>query len=153
MLAKSFAPLLQPSVFYLRLHRFVIAITLDMRWAIITAIVLAGALFGPGAFAWQSDDEPVFDMGPGITPPRVIHQVSPNPDSGSQGFRVSGTVLIGLVVTSLGMPKEVRVVRSLDKDLDKNAVEAVQQWLFEPARKSNNPVAVRITIEIRFRDL
>jgi len=130
-----------------------------MRRGIITAIVLAGALFGPGAFAWQgaaasqSDDEPVFDMGPGITPPRVVHQVAPNPDSGSQGFRVSGAVLIGLVVTSHGLPKEVRVVRSLDKDLDKNAVEAVQQWLFEPARKSNNPVAVRITVEIRFRDL
>jgi TonB family protein len=115
---------------------------------------------GASSFAWQNGapapdepDEPVVEMGPGVTPPRIIHQVSPNPDSGSQGFRVSGTVLIGLVVSSQGMPKQVRVVRSLDKDLDRNAVEAVQQWRFEPARKSNTPVAVRITVEIRFRDL
>ena len=32
-------------------------------------------------------------------------------------------------------------------------VAAVQQWRFEPARKGNDPVAVRMSIEIRFRDL
>jgi TonB family protein len=61
--------------------------------------------------------------------------------------------LIGLVVSSKGLPREVHVVRSLDKDLDKNAVEAVEQWRFDPARKAGNPVAVRITVEIRFQDL
>ncbi len=101
----------------------------------------------------QSGDEPVIDLGPGITPPRVVHQVSPVEDSGTGGFRVSGVVLIGLVVSSQGLPKEVHVVHSLDKDLDKNAVEAVQQWRFEPARKGDRPVAVRVTVEIRFRDL
>jgi protein TonB len=77
----------------------------------------------------------------------------PESDSGAGGFRVSGTVLIGLVVSSRGLPRDVHVVRSLDKDLDKNAVAAVQQWRFEPARKAGTPVAVRITIEIRFKDL
>jgi TonB family protein len=98
-------------------------------------------------------DEPVIELGPGVTPPRVIHQVTPNSDSGAGGFRVSGTVLIGLVVGSQGLPRDVHVVRSLDKDLDRNAVDAVQQWRFEPARKGGNPVAVRVTVEIRFQDL
>jgi TonB family protein len=101
----------------------------------------------------QEPDEPVVDLGPGITPPRVIHQVSPEPDAGTGGFRLSGVVLIGLVVSSQGMPREVHVVKSLDKDLDRNAVEAVQQWRFEPARKGDRPLAVRVTVEIRFRDL
>ena len=98
-------------------------------------------------------DEPVFDLGPGITPPRVIHQVSPNFDSTARGFRIAGTVLIGLVVSSRGLPRDVRVVRSLQKELDQSAVAAVQQWRFEPARKASGPVAVRITVEIRFQDL
>jgi TonB family protein len=98
-------------------------------------------------------DEPVIELGPGVTPPRVIHQMTPNSDSGAGGFRVSGTVLIGLVVGSQGLPRDVHVVRSLDKDLDRNAVDAVQQWRFEPARKGGNPVAVRVTVEIRFQDL
>ena len=61
--------------------------------------------------------------------------------------------MIGLIVSSHGMPREVRVLRSLEKNLDRNAVAAVQQWRFEPARKGNDPVAVRMSIEIRFRDL
>jgi len=107
----------------------------------------------PGANAAPDSDEPVVDLAPGITPPRVTHQVSPDPDAGQRGFRMSGIVLIGLVVSSQGLPREVHVVRSLDKDLDRNAIEAVQQWRFEPARSAGKPVAVRITVEIRFRDL
>ena len=100
------------------------------------------------------DDEQVFDMGPGITPPRVTHQVTPvNKPDDDRGFRISGTVLVGLVVSSQGEPKDVHVVKSLDKDIDQSAVEAVKQWRFDPARKSDTPVAVRITVEIRFHSM
>jgi TonB family protein len=103
----------------------------------------------------QSDnsDEPVFDLSEGITPPKVIHQVSPKPDSGAGGFRITGVVLIGLVVSSQGLPVRVRVVKSVDKEVDQSAMEAVRQWRFEPARKGDKPVAVRLTIEIRFHDV
>ena len=101
----------------------------------------------------EDKDEPVFDLGDGITPPKVTHQVSPKPDSGAQGFRVSGVVLIGLVVSSHGLPVNVHIVRSVDKDIDQSAMDAVRQWRFEPARKGDKPVAVRLTIEIRFHDV
>ena len=101
----------------------------------------------------EDKDEPVFDLGDGITPPKVTHQVSPKPDSGAQGFRVSGVVLIGLVVSSHGLPVNVHIVRSVDNDIDQSAMEAVRQWRFEPARKGDKPVAVRLTIEIRFHDV
>jgi protein TonB len=98
-------------------------------------------------------DEPVLDLGPGITPPRVIHQIAPKPDSGEKGFRISGTVLVALVVSSKGLPVDVRIARSVDKDIDQSAVDAVKQWRFEPARKDGKPVAVKVTVEIRFQDL
>jgi TonB family protein len=101
----------------------------------------------------EDEDEPVLNLGDGITPPKVIHQVSPKPDSGQQGFRITGVVLIGLVVSSHGLPVHVHVVRSVDKDIDRSAVDAVTQWRFEPARKDGKPVAVRLTIEIRFHDV
>jgi periplasmic protein TonB len=100
-----------------------------------------------------AQDEPVADMGPGITPPRVIHQVNPAYKPDSEGFRISGIVLVGLVVSSKGEPKDVRVVRSLEKAVDQSAVEAVQQWQFEPARKGGLAIAVRITVEIRFHSM
>ena len=103
--------------------------------------------------AARAEDEPVIDMGPGITPPRVLHQVNPVYKPDDEGFRISGTVIVGLVVSSKGEPKDVHVVKSLDKSVDQSAVEAVQQWQFEAARKDGMPVAVRISVEIRFRSL
>jgi TonB family protein len=41
----------------------------------------------------------------------------------------------------------------VDKDVDQNALDAVREWRFEPARKGDKPVAVRLTIEIRFHDV
>jgi len=101
----------------------------------------------------DEQNEPVFDVRDGIIPPKVIHQVSPKPNSGADGFRISGVVLIGLVVSSHGLPVNVHVVRSVDKDIDQSAVEAVREWRFEPAHKGDKPVAVRLTIEIRFHDV
>ena len=101
----------------------------------------------------RAEDEPVFDIGPGITPPRVTHQVNPVYKPDSEGFRVTGTVIVGLVISSKGAPKDVHVVRSLGKGVDESAVEAVQQWQFEPARKGGQSVAVRITVEIRFHSM
>lgn len=98
-------------------------------------------------------EETVYDLGPGMTPPRVLHQVNPAYKPDSEGFRISGTVVVGLIVSSRGEPKEVHVVRSLEKAVDQSAVEAVRQWEFEPARKGDQPVAVRITVEIRFHGM
>ncbi len=104
------------------------------------------------ASAAESKDEPIIDMGPGIVAPRVTRQVNPVYKD-EEGFRITGSVIVGLVVSSKGEPKEVHVVRSLEKAVDQSAIEAVQQWQFEAARKDGQPVAVRITVEIRFHSL
>ncbi|MES1258316.1 MAG: energy transducer TonB [Acidobacteriota bacterium] len=103
------------------------------------------------AVASAQTDEPVYQMGPGVTPPRVIQQVQP--EHPAKGFRISGTVEIGLIVSSAGEPKDVRVVRSLEKDIDQSAVEAVQKWRFDPAKKDGKAVAVKVSVEIRFHDM
>src|SRR6185312_5589039 len=64
------------------------------RLAIQVAIALTLALVATA----QPADETVYDLGPGISPPRVVHQVTPKASATSDGFRVSGTVVVGLVV-------------------------------------------------------
>jgi TonB family protein len=111
-------------------------------------------LVGPKTLTAQEEtEEPVYNIGPGISPPRVIHQVNPVYKPDAEGFRVSGTVLVGLVVSSKGEPKDVHVVRSLEKAVDQTAVDAVRQWQFEPAKMGDQPVAVRLTVEIRFHSM
>jgi len=121
----------------------------------LLALALLSALAVPLGLRAQDDqtDEPVFDLGQGISPPKLVHQVPPKPDSGTKGFRISGTVLIALIVSSHGLPVDVHVARSVDKELDQSAIDAVKEWRFEPARKNGTPVAVKVTVEIRFQDL
>jgi TonB family protein len=101
--------------------------------------------------AQSTNPEPVYELGKGITPPRISHQV--DPEHPPRGFRVSGTVLIGLIVRSTGDPDEVHVVRSLEKEVDQCAVDAVKQWKFQPATKDGQRVSVKISVEIRFHDM
>ncbi len=102
--------------------------------------------------AQPSDDEVVYDLGPGVTPPRVIKQVNPH-YSTERGVRAVGSVIIGLVVSSKGLPKDPHVVKGLDKDLDQSAVEAVKEWRFAPAEKNGKSVAVRVSVQIQFHEM
>ncbi len=100
----------------------------------------------------QSDDEAVYDLGPGVTPPRVVKQVNPH-YSNDRGVRAVGSVIIALVVSSKGLPKDPHVVKSLDKDLDQSAIDAVKEWIFSPAQKDGKPIAVRVSVQIQFHDM
>src|ERR1700761_7728148 len=97
--------------------------------------------------AAQSDDETVYDLGPGFTPPRVVKQVNPHYPT-DRGVRAVGSVIIALVVSSKGVPKDPHVVKGLDKDLDESAVAAVREWRFSPAQKDGKAVAVRVSVQI-----
>jgi len=87
-----------------------------------------------------------------MVPPRVTKQVSPRYKT-ARGVRLEGSVTVVLVVSSQGVPRDVRVVKGLDKDVDQSAIEAVRQWEFAPARRDDKPVAVRISLEIEFHSM
>ena len=99
-----------------------------------------------------NDDEVVYDLGPGVTPPRVIKQTAPQYPNG-RGVRASGSVLIGLIVSSKGLPKDPHILKSLDKDLDQSAVDAVKEWRFAPAQKDGKAIAVRGSLQIQFHSM
>ncbi len=129
-----------------------------MKAAVLTLLSIGGLTVllcgaGPSQTGAKEDSEEVHDLGQGMTPPRVIHRVEPVRRDDSRGVRLNGSVVIGLIVTSKGLPRDAHIVQSLDKELDRSCIEAVQQWKFEPARKENKRVAVRVTVEIRFRDM
>jgi len=98
------------------------------------------------------EDEPVYDLAAGMTPPRVTKQVNPH-YSTNRGVRAVGSVLLALVVTSKGLPKDPHVIKGLDPDLDQSALNAVKEWRFSPAEKNGKPVAVRVSLQIQFHDM
>ena len=87
----------------------------------------------------------------GSTPPRVISSANPEYTSEARAKKISGTCLVGLTVDPGGMPANVHIVKSLDKGLDENAIQAVQKYRFTPATKDGVAVAKDIKIEANFQ--
>ena len=92
----------------------------------------------------------VFRVGGGVTAPQLIRQVRPRYTADAMERRIHGSVVLELVVTAAGAPSQIRVVRSLDQGLDREAIDAVAQWTFTPGHRNGVPVAVIVTVVLDF---
>jgi len=62
-----------------------------------------------------------------------------------------GRCLLGVTIDTNGFPQNIRIVRSLEPELDSYAIEAVKSWRFKPAlRDGRVPVAVEATVVANF---
>ena len=86
----------------------------------------------------------------GLTDPEVLHEQKPEYTSGAMRRRVEGVVEVEAVILSDGTVGDVRVIRSLDKELDAKAVMAVYRWKFSPAHKDGQAVPVIGTVALTF---
>jgi TonB family protein len=91
-----------------------------------------------------------YRVGGGVSAPRVIYGPDPEYAEEARSEHFQGTCLLWLVVSPEGLPRDVRVVRSLGHGLDEKAIEAVKRWRFEPAQKDGKPVAVMVNVEVSF---
>ena len=65
---------------------------------------------------------------------------------------VQGRVVVQFVVDKTGLVGEVKVVRSMDKDLDKEAVRVCKSLpKFTPGRQNGQPVSVWFTLPVTFK--
>jgi len=89
-------------------------------------------------------------LGPGVLPPQVVHRVEPQYPPRANRQKRAGGVILDAVIPEDGSPRIVRVIQSLDWELDENAINALKQWRFSPAMKDGRPVKVRMNIAINF---
>jgi protein TonB len=95
--------------------------------------------------------EGVYRPGQGVTPPKATYAPQPEYTDEARKQKINGTVVLTLVVTEEGKVRDVRVTKSLDRGLDKQAIAAVSTWKFEPGTKDGKPVAVQLPVEVDFR--
>jgi periplasmic protein TonB len=112
------------------------------------SLALIGALSVAGLA--QGNQETVYKPGDGVSLPQIIKEVKakyprpPGPDS------PRGTVVMECVVARDGRPTDITVVQTLDPEIDEAAIAALKQWEFKPGEKDGKPVAVRVSVEMRF---
>jgi TonB family protein len=93
----------------------------------------------------------VYSVGGDVSSPSVLSKVDPIYPEALKDLKVSGTVVLQVVVSADGIARDITVVRSDADGLDQSAVEAVQQWRFVPGQLNGEPVAVRARIEVNFK--
>ena len=109
---------------------------------------------GPGIAGPPAAGTPAPPSGPvrpggDIEPPRKIRHVTPEYPAIARQARVEGTVVIDAIIGPDGQVRDA-TVRESKPLLDRAALAAVRQWLYTPTRLNNVPVAVIMTVEVRF---
>jgi protein TonB len=85
-----------------------------------------------------------------VKAPSVTYSPDPEFPEKERKAGHQGTVLLGLVVHSDGLPGDIKVLRTLSPQLDKAAIDAVKKWRFSHATRDDKPVAVLINVEVNF---
>jgi len=86
----------------------------------------------------------------GVTQPWIVRKVEPKYSKNAEKNKIEGMVKLTFVISADGHATEIKIVESLDPELDANAIAALKQWVFKPSTKNGDPVASIATIELRF---
>lgn len=86
-----------------------------------------------------------------LTPPRLSKFVEVSNPSGFEDAEVD--VVLQITILESGLPGEITIDRSGGDPWDQIALEAAQQFVFEPALEDGVPVAVRVPFTYRFRPM
>jgi len=84
-----------------------------------------------------------------IREPVKTHHVAPIYPAIAQSARVEGTVQIEAIISTEGVVQQARVV-SGSPLLSDAALSAVRQWRYTPTTLNNQPVAVIMTVTVKF---
>lgn len=114
-----------------------------MRTVALLPLLVALSIAGEPARVYTVDD--------GATAPRVIEKSAPEYTEQARLARLTGTVVVKLIVDEDATLRDVYVSRPLGMGLDEKAVEAVKSWQFAPGTVEGRPVAVLTSVEVNFQ--
>jgi TonB family protein len=84
-----------------------------------------------------------------VVPPKSIKKTTAKYPEASK--KLEGTVRMVALVSETGKVLDVKVVQKANPLLDQSAVNAVKEWVFEPATKKGVPVKVWYPVAISFQ--
>ena len=121
-----------------------------MKFVSLIAVLFYLAIGQPAATAQQADRAPVYKPGDGVSAPVLVKEVKPQYTAKAKAAGIQGTVLLDCIVETDGSVGDVVVTKSLDDELDQQAVAAARQWTFQPGKKNGKAVRVQIALEMTF---
>jgi protein TonB len=89
-------------------------------------------------------------VGGQIKMPTLIRRVEPVYPPMAVSAHLQGVVILEAIVNEEGTVKEVKVLRSVNPVLDREALAAVRQWKYEPVVLNGTPVPFVLTVSLSF---
>ena len=87
----------------------------------------------------------------GIEGPEPVRKVDPKYPPAYVSARVEGDVILYAIIRRDGSVDSIEVVKSLDPQLDQNAIDALARWKFHAAERRGRPVELAAIVRIPFR--
>lgn len=88
-------------------------------------------------------------LGTGIQAPQRIAYKAPVYPQAAVAARIEGMVILEAIIDAQGVVQDVKVLRSLPM-LDRAAIEAVQQWRYQPTRLNGQAIPIIMTVTVHF---
>jgi protein TonB len=89
--------------------------------------------------------------GGAVSQPVLLSKTEPEYSEEARKARLTGTVVLRIVIDAQGQAQNITVSHSLGLGLDDRAIEAVKKWKFKPGRVNGKPAAVEAYVEVNFR--
>jgi len=105
--------------------------------------------------------EPNYDAALLLPPPSAEHRptckkpafpkekFAPEPDY-PKGGSGSEKLVVQAIIGTDGRPRAARIVKASGDAFDQSALNAIQRWVFEPAKCEGEPLQVLVNIEFSF---
>ena len=87
----------------------------------------------------------------GVEGPEPLRKVDPKYPPAYVSARVQGDVILYAIIRRDGSVDSIEVVKSLDPQLDQNAMEALARWKFRAAERGGHAVELAAIVRIPFR--
>jgi protein TonB len=83
-------------------------------------------------------------------PPVPVRTVPPEYPQELRRDGVSGLVMVKCTIDEQGNVVDPQVEKSSNPAFEKPAVDALKKWKFKPAKQDGTPVAIKVSIPIKF---
>ncbi len=123
----------------------------EEEWRVISSSMRDTMDTGTTPHAAVADGLSPYRVGGDVKVPKVVRRVEPVYPGEARAARISGVVILEVIIDKTGTIRSVEVLKPLPMDLDRAAVEAVKQWKFEPGTLNGEPVDVFFNLSINFK--
>jgi TonB family protein len=122
--------------------------TLDVNMPNLTSVAGSWVLYF--AELDEGDAGPAKPKGR-VSSPVPVEKVDPKYPPDLINEHVDGEVVLYAIIRKDGSVDSIQLVRKLDPQLDRNAVEALGRWKFRPGTRDGEPVDLEAVVHIPFR--